>query len=154
MMFISYRFLQKSFTGIIRYTIQALFELQSMVTKSCMDSCPCPSCRCSTQQLLQLEILNIKRFASWNGFPSWICDKLINTCSTSQSSKTTPGGKEPEPTIHWAERQFPSTKLHQKDFPLTQTAGEIHEPMGNHRMQLFHFSKRSYAETLQKLNRV
>ena len=32
---------------------------------------------CSTQQLLQLEILNIKRFASWNGFPRWICDKLI-----------------------------------------------------------------------------
>ena len=54
---------------------------------------------CSTQQLLQLEILNIKRFASWNGFPSWICDKLINTYSTSQSSKTTPGGKEPELTI-------------------------------------------------------
>ena len=54
---------------------------------------------CSTQQLLQLEILNIKRFASWNGFPRWICDKLINTYSTSQSSKTTPGGKEPKPTI-------------------------------------------------------
>ena len=54
---------------------------------------------CSTQQLLQLEVLNIKRFASWNGFPRWICDKLINTYSTSQSSKTTPGGKEPEPTI-------------------------------------------------------
>ena len=54
---------------------------------------------CSTQQLLQLEILNIKRFASWNGFERWICDKLINTYSTSQSSKATPGGKEPEPTI-------------------------------------------------------
>ena len=54
---------------------------------------------CSTQQLLQLEILNIKRFASGNGFPRWICDKLINTYSTSQSSKTTPCGKEPEPTI-------------------------------------------------------
>ena len=33
---------------------------------------------CSTQQLLQLEILTIKRFASWNGFPRWMCDKLIN----------------------------------------------------------------------------
>ena len=54
---------------------------------------------CSTQQLLQVEILNIKRFASWNGFPRWICDKLINNYSTSQSSETTPGGKEPEPTI-------------------------------------------------------
>ena len=33
---------------------------------------------CSTQQLLNLEILNIKRLASWNGFPRWIRDKLIH----------------------------------------------------------------------------
>ena len=53
---------------------------------------------CSTQELLNLEILNIKRFASWNGFPRWICDKLINIY-TSQSSKPTHDDNITEPTI-------------------------------------------------------
>ena len=53
---------------------------------------------CSTQELLNFEILNIKRFASWNGFPRWICDKLINIYTT-QSSKPTHDDNITEPTI-------------------------------------------------------
>ena len=44
-------------------------------------------------------------------------------------------------------------KLHQKDFPLTQSAGGIGEPLGYHRMQQFYFLKRSYADTQQKFHR-
>ena len=53
---------------------------------------------CSTHQLLNIEILNIKRFASWNGFPCWICDKLIDIY-TSRIPKATHNEKVTEPTI-------------------------------------------------------
>ena len=53
---------------------------------------------CGTHQLLNLEILNIKRFASWNSFPHWICDKLIDIY-TSRIPKATHNEKITEPTI-------------------------------------------------------
>ena len=110
---------------------------------------------CSTQQLLQLEILNIKRFASWNGFPRWICDKLINTYSTSQSSKTTPGGKEPEPTISiiWIRLPFIGQKGNfllrnctRKISRLLKQPVKFMNQWETTDCKLFHFSKRSYAK--------
>ena len=66
---------------------------------------------CSTQQLLQLETLNIKRFTSWKGFPRWICGKLIHTY-TAKSIKATPDDSEPEPIISiiWTKLPFIGNK--------------------------------------------
>ena len=53
---------------------------------------------CSTQQLLRLEIQDIKQFASWNGFPRWLSDKLIHSF-TSQTPKPTRDNNDPVHTI-------------------------------------------------------
>ncbi len=59
---------------------------------------------CSTQQLLHLEIQNIKQFASWNGFPRWLSDKLIHSF-TSQTPKPTRDNNDPVHTI-WIKLPF------------------------------------------------
>ena len=94
---------------------------------------------CSTQELLNFEILNIKRFASWNGFPRWICEKLINIYTT-QSSKPTHDDNITEPTIPiiWIKLPFTErkaispTKVYSENFPPTQTFGGIRTSLGNH----------------------
>ena len=105
---------------------------------------------CSTQQLLQLEILNIKGFTSWKGFPRWICGKLIHTY-TAKSIKATPDDSELEPTIPiiWTKLPFIGNKGNFLLRNCTRKIFESCEPLENHRMQQFHFSERSYAETLQ-----
>ena len=60
---------------------------------------------CSARQLLNLEILNIKRFASWNGFPRWIRDKLIHIY-TSRIPKATHNVTEPTIPIIWIKLPF------------------------------------------------
>ena len=123
--------------------------------ESSMDPHPRPTCTmiCSAYQLLNLEILNIKRFASWNGFPRRICDKLIDIY-TSRIPKATHNEKVSEPTIPiiWVKLPFirkKGKKLYPKDFLLDQTTGEICELLGNYRKQHLHFSKISYTKTLQ-----
>ena len=60
---------------------------------------------CSIHDLLNSEILKIKRFASWNGFPRWSVNKLIKTFTTNPSESRRTNEAENIPAI-WIKLPF------------------------------------------------
>ena len=60
---------------------------------------------CSTHDLLNSEILKVKRFASWNGFPRWSVNKLIKTFTAKPSEPRRTNETEDIPAI-WIKLPF------------------------------------------------
>ena len=60
---------------------------------------------CSTHDLLNCEILKVKRFASWNGFPRWSVNKLIKTFTAKPSEPRRTNETEDIPAI-WIKLPF------------------------------------------------